>query len=75
MRKTEGKGPGRVAQDRGRAHQGCAARLPITFEFGRQTESSQQVEIRARVNGLLEQRLRTEGSMVKAGQVLFRMDQ
>ncbi|WP_341868075.1 biotin/lipoyl-binding protein [Cupriavidus lacunae] len=49
--------------------------MPITFEFGRQTESSQQVEIRARVNGLLEQRLRTEGSMVKAGQVLFRMDQ
>jgi membrane fusion protein (multidrug efflux system) len=33
------------------------------------------LEIRARVNGFLEQRLYTEGTMVKAGQVLFRMDQ
>jgi len=49
--------------------------VPITFEFVGQTESSQQVEIRARVNGFLEQRLYTEGSRVKAGQLLFRMDQ
>jgi len=49
--------------------------VPITYEFVGQTESSQQVEIRARVNGFLEQRLYTEGTMVKAGQLLFRMDQ
>jgi membrane fusion protein, multidrug efflux system len=47
---------------------------PITFEYVAQTQSSQQVEIRARVNGFLEKRVYTEGSVVKAGQVLFLMD-
>lgn len=49
--------------------------VPLTYEFVGETQSSQQVEIRARVNGFLEQRLYTEGAMVKAGEVLFRMDQ
>lgn len=49
--------------------------VPLTYEFVGETQSSQQVEIRARVNGFLEQRLYTEGSMVKTGDVLFRMDQ
>ncbi|SDP34104.1 membrane fusion protein, multidrug efflux system [Ralstonia sp. 25mfcol4.1] len=49
--------------------------VPLTYEFVGETQSSQQVEIRARVSGFLEQRLYTEGSMVKAGQVMFRMDQ
>lgn len=48
--------------------------VPVTFEFVGQTESSQQVEIRARVNGFLEKRVYTEGSFVKPGQVLFLMD-
>lgn len=47
---------------------------PITFEYVAQTQSSQQVNIQARVNGFLEKRAYTEGSMVKAGQVLFLMD-
>ncbi len=47
---------------------------PAVFEFVGQTESSQQVEIRARVSGFLERRTYTEGSPVKAGQVLFVMD-
>jgi membrane fusion protein, multidrug efflux system len=47
---------------------------PITFEYVAQTQSSQQVEIRARVNGFLDKRVYTEGSIVKAGQVLFLMD-
>ncbi len=47
---------------------------PAVFEFVGQTESSQQVEIRARVSGFLERRMYTEGSPVKAGQVLFVMD-
>ncbi|WP_411859867.1 efflux RND transporter periplasmic adaptor subunit [Cupriavidus pauculus] len=49
--------------------------VPLTYEFVGETQSSQQVEIRARVNGFLEERLYTEGALVKAGQVLFRMDQ
>jgi len=47
---------------------------PITFEYVAQTQSSQQVEIRARTNGFLDKRVYTEGSIVKAGQVLFLMD-
>lgn len=48
--------------------------VPVTFEFVGQTESSQQVEIRARVNGFLERRVYTEGAYVKAGEVMFLMD-
>ncbi|WP_353506603.1 efflux RND transporter periplasmic adaptor subunit [Variovorax flavidus] len=48
--------------------------VPATFEFVGQTESSQQVEIRARVSGFLEKRVYTEGAFVQPGQVLFLMD-
>lgn len=48
--------------------------VPVVFQFVGQTESSQQVEIRARVNGFLEKRVYTEGSFVKPDQVLFVMD-
>ncbi|MDB6141665.1 MAG: multidrug efflux pump rane fusion protein [Pseudomonas sp.] len=47
---------------------------PVIFEFVAQTQSSREVEIRARVAGFLDKRLYTEGSLVKAGQVLFQMD-
>ena len=48
--------------------------VPISFQYVAQTQSSHQVEIRARVNGFLDRRVYTEGSMVKEGQVLFLMD-
>ena len=48
--------------------------VPMVREFVGQTESSQQVEIRARVDGFLEKRAYTEGTKVRAGQVLFLMD-
>jgi membrane fusion protein (multidrug efflux system) len=47
---------------------------PVTTEFVGQTQSSRQVEIRARVDGFLDKRVYTEGGMVKAGEVMFRMD-
>jgi membrane fusion protein (multidrug efflux system) len=47
---------------------------PVTFEFVGNTVSSQQVEVRARVDGFLNERLYTEGSIVKVGQVMFQMD-
>jgi membrane fusion protein (multidrug efflux system) len=47
---------------------------PVTFEFVGSTESSQQVEVRARVDGFLDQRLYTEGSIVKEGEVMFQID-
>ena len=47
---------------------------PVSFEFVAQTQSSHQVEIRARVNGFLNRRVYTEGAIVKVGQVLFELD-
>lgn len=47
---------------------------PVTFEFVAQTQSSREVEIRARVAGFLDRRLYTEGDVVKTGQTLFQMD-
>ncbi|HSC96496.1 MAG TPA: efflux RND transporter periplasmic adaptor subunit [Burkholderiales bacterium] len=47
---------------------------PVVYEFVGQTQSSREVEIRARVDGFLEKRVYTEGALVKAGQTLFIMD-
>jgi membrane fusion protein (multidrug efflux system) len=44
------------------------------FEFVAQTQSSQSVNIQARVSGFLDKRVYTEGDVVRAGQVLFLMD-
>ena len=49
--------------------------MPVVFEYVAQTQSSRQVNIQARVNGFLDKRVYTEGAIVKAGQVLFQMDQ
>ncbi|MFM0658401.1 efflux RND transporter periplasmic adaptor subunit [Paraburkholderia sediminicola] len=47
---------------------------PVDFEFTAQTQSSREVEIRARVDGFLDKRAYTEGQLVHTGQVLFLMD-
>jgi membrane fusion protein (multidrug efflux system) len=47
---------------------------PVSFEFVGQTQSSREVEIRARVEGFLDKRLYTEGDLVRAGQPLFQID-
>jgi membrane fusion protein (multidrug efflux system) len=51
-----------------------AAAVPYVGEFVGETESSQEVEIRARVEGFLEQIAYREGSIVEKGDVLFQMD-
>jgi membrane fusion protein, multidrug efflux system len=48
--------------------------VEISREYIAQTQSSQAVNIQARVSGFLDKRVYTEGAVVKAGQVLFRMD-
>lgn len=48
---------------------------PITTEFVGKTQSSRRVEIRSRIEGFLEKRLYTEGTLVQEGQALFQMDQ
>jgi membrane fusion protein, multidrug efflux system len=46
----------------------------VIYEFVGQSQSSREVEIRARVDGFLEKRVYTEGSLVQEGQTLFLMD-
>jgi membrane fusion protein, multidrug efflux system len=48
--------------------------VPVTFEYVGQSQSSRQVQIAARVTGFLDKRLYTEGSLVKAGQLMFEQD-
>ena len=48
---------------------------PVTGVYVAQTQSSQAVNIQARVSGFLDKRTYVEGSVVKAGQVMFQMDQ
>lgn len=48
--------------------------VPLSPSYLGRTEASQTVEIRARVNGFLEERAFEEGAVVKAGQMLFRID-
>lgn len=48
--------------------------LPLTFEAVGQTAGSRDVEVRARVGGILLERLYTEGEFVKQGTVLFKSD-
>ncbi len=48
---------------------------PVSATYVAQTQSSQAVNIQARVSGFLDKRMYVEGSVVKAGQVMFQMDQ
>jgi membrane fusion protein (multidrug efflux system) len=48
--------------------------FPVAFEYVAQTTGSKDVEVRARVTGIIEKRLYQEGSAVKAGQPLFTID-
>lgn len=50
------------------------ATIPVSFEYVAQTQGSKDVEVRARVNGIVEKRYFTEGSAVRAGQPLFLID-
>jgi len=48
--------------------------IPFVSTFVAQTESSQQVDILARVSGFLDRIAYREGEVVKEGQVLFQLD-
>jgi membrane fusion protein, multidrug efflux system len=49
-------------------------RLPTSFDFTGEVQPYRRVEVRARVDGVIESRPFTEGSVVKPGQVLYRLD-
>jgi membrane fusion protein (multidrug efflux system) len=48
--------------------------LPVSFEYTGQIQGSREVEVRARVTGILLSRNYTEGASVRAGQSLFTID-
>lgn len=48
--------------------------VPVQFEYVGQAAGSREVEVRARVGGILQKRLFIEGRSVKAGDVLFQLD-
>lgn len=48
--------------------------LALTTELPGRTTDFRQAEIRPQVNGILQQRLFTEGQLVEAGQVLYKID-
>lgn len=51
-----------------------AKNLAQSYEYVGQTAGSKETEVRARVAGILENRLYEEGSHVKVGDVLFQID-
>jgi len=50
------------------------SQVPVMFEAVGRTEGSREVQVRARVAGVLEKQLYTEGDTVKAGAVLFEIE-
>ena len=51
-----------------------AKRVPIRFDIVGQVEGSKQVEVRARVSGILQKQFYREGDPVKEGAPLFEID-
>lgn len=51
-----------------------ARTVPTSIEVMAQTEGAREAEVRARVGGIVTQRLYREGEPVKAGQALFQID-
>ncbi len=49
--------------------------VPVDFEYVGQVAGSREIEVRARVTGIIEKRLYEEGTLLKAGQPMFLIDQ
>src|SRR5262245_32795953 len=49
-------------------------RVPVVFEAVGRTEGAKEVEVRARVSGIIERREYTEGKFVRAGARLFQIE-
>ncbi len=48
--------------------------VPETFEFPGQVQAYRSVQVRSRVDGVIEERPFTEGTIVERGRVLYRLD-
>ena len=79
-----GCGPGTNAQNGGGPEAGQPSPVPVvevkteqlelTYEYPAQIAGLREVEIRARVAGIIERRMFEEGGRVKKGQSLYRLD-
>ena len=48
--------------------------VPVSFEAVGRTEGSREIQVRARVAGILEQQLYNEGEPVQPGALLFKLE-
>ena len=48
--------------------------IPVSLEYPAKVKSAQQVNVVARVSGILEKKYFTEGSFVKSGETLYQID-
>ncbi len=48
--------------------------VPESFDFTGEVQPFRRVEVRSRIDGIIEQRPFTEGAVVKPGQVLYRLE-
>jgi membrane fusion protein (multidrug efflux system) len=48
--------------------------LPLTYEFVGEVQPTRRVEVRARIDGIIEARPFTEGAFVRPGDVLYRIE-
>lgn len=48
--------------------------VPVHFDYVGQVAGSREIEVRARVTGIVEKRLYEEGQRIKEGQVMYRLD-
>src|SRR5260221_1183105 len=69
-----GKGPGGFPAAEVNVFTVAPASLPVTFEYVGQTAGSREVEVRARVTGILKSRNFVEGMVVAKGQSMFTID-
>jgi membrane fusion protein (multidrug efflux system) len=69
-----GKGPGGFPPAEVNTVTVTPASLPVTFEYVGQTAGSREVEVRARVTGILKSRNFIEGAAVAKGQSMFSID-
>ncbi|MEN3030292.1 efflux RND transporter periplasmic adaptor subunit [Chromobacterium amazonense] len=72
--KPEANGPGAMPPVPVAVIKVQPANVPVSYEFVGQAAGSREVEVRARVGGILQKRSYTEGKPVKAGDLLFQID-
>jgi len=68
------QGPGAPAAVAARVREAAPQNVPIVLEAVGQVQGSKEVEVRARVSGILLKQLYKEGQLVKEGAPLFQID-